>query len=114
MNITEAMNSTHTVYVGIEARTVKRRDRRGRRWYLVSARDRYFLVRADRTAYKEVGRDFAERWDDWEPQTVHDAKRESAFMNSRRGLGLRNVILGLVLGPLPKGMRAPASLPEDL
>ena len=38
----------------------------------------------------------------------------SAFMNSRKGLGLRNVILGLVLGPLPKDMRAPANLPDNL
>lgn len=114
MKIAEAMNSTHTVYVGIEARTVKRRDRRGRTWYLVSARNQYFLVRSDKSAYKQISQEFAEKWDDWVPQTDHEARRESAFMNSRKGLGLRNVILGLVMGPLPQDMRAPKHLPDDL
>lgn len=114
MNVVEALETTHTVYVGVEARTVKREDRRGRTWYLVSARGRYFLVRADRRAYRRVSRTFAEHWNDWTPQTAHEARRESAFMNGPKGLGLRNVILGLVLGRLPKGMQAPDSLPSDI
>lgn len=114
MKVTEAIESTHTVYVGVEARTVKRKDRRGRTWYLVTARGHHFLVRSDKSAYKQVSREFAEKWDDWEPQTDHEARRESAFMNSRKGLGLRNVILGLVMGPLPGELDVPDALPEDL
>ena len=112
MKVTEAIKATHTVYVGVEARTVKRKDRRGKTWFLVTARGRYFLVRADKSALKEVSHAFAEHWDDWFPQTDHEARKESAFMNCRDGLGLRNVIMGLVMGPLPKGLTAPEGLPE--
>jgi len=112
MKIAEAIEATYTVYVGIEAKTVKRKDRRGRTWFLVMARDRYFLVRADKSALKEVSHAFAERWDDWIPQTDLESRKESAFMNCRDGLGFRNVIMGLVMGPLPKGLTAPGCLPE--
>jgi len=114
MKIAEAIEATHTVYVGVKARTVKRKDRRGKTWFLVTARGRFFLVRADRTAYKQVNQAFVEHWDDWIPQTGFEARKESAFMNSPKGLGMRNVILGLVLGPLPVGMRSPNTLPDDL
>lgn len=112
MKITEAIDATHPVYVGVKARTVKRKDRSGRLWYLITARGHYFLVRSDKSAYKEVNRAFADKWEDWQPQTDQEARRESAFMNSHRGLGLRNVILGLVMGPLPENMQAPDVLPE--
>jgi hypothetical protein len=112
MKIKEAIEATHTVYVGVEARTVKRKDRRGRIWYLVTARGQFFLVRPDRTAYKQVNQAFVDYWEDWEPQTDGEARKESAFMNSDRGLRYRNVILGLVLGKLPKNMKAPDHLPE--
>ena len=114
MKLQEALSSSHSVYIGIEARTVRRRDRRGRRWYLITSRGSHFLVRPDRSAYKRISQEFAATWNDWEPQTEDEAKRESAFMNSRKGLGFRNIILGLVLGPLPEEIQVPDYLPADI
>jgi hypothetical protein len=114
MKLKEAIEATHKVYVGVEARTIKRKDRRGRTWYLITSRGTHFLIRPDKTAYKKVSQTFADTWSDWEPQSEFEAKKESAFMNSSRGLGMRNVILKLVLGPLPENMKAPDYLPEDI
>ena len=114
MRVQEAIEASHSIYVGVQGRVVKRRDRRGRLWFLISVRGRYFMVRPDKKAYREVSAAFAEHWDDWQPQTDHEARRESAFMNGPSGLKLRNVILGLAMGPLPRNMTVPSHLPEDL
>jgi len=114
MKLREAIAATHKVYVGVEARTIKRKDRRGRVWFLVTSRGNHFLIRPDKTAYKRVSQEFADNWDDWEPQSECEAKKESDFMNSSRGLSMRNRILGLVMGPLPTGMKAPSFLPDDI
>ncbi len=114
MKLKEAMRASHVVYIGVEARTVKRKDRRGRVWFLVTSKGRHFLVRPDKSAYKAISEETAANWEDWEPQTELEAKRESAFMNSSGGLGFRNVILGLVFGPLPMMMEAPDFLPASI
>jgi hypothetical protein len=114
VKIQEAIKATHVVYVGVEARTAKRRDENGRLRFLVTARGRYFhiLWSSGKAVYTQVSQAFAEAWDDWQPQSDYEARKESAFMNDQRGLGLRNVILGLMMGPLPQDMQAPDHLPK--
>lgn len=112
MKVQEAMQAAHIVYVGVEARTLKRKDSNGHTWFLVTARGQYFLVRPNKTAYKRVNRTVVDQWEDWVPQSDVEARKESDYMNSRKGLRCRNVILGLVMGNLPENMRAPDCLPE--
>lgn len=113
MNFQEALAASHIVDIGVEARTAKRKDHRGRNWFLVSSHGKHFLVRPDKNGIRSISNDDASRWDDWVPQTEREALKESAFMNSELGLGYRNVILGLVFGPLPEMMEAPDHVPTD-
>lgn len=114
MNLSEALAQTSTVNIGIEARCVKRRDRRGRTWYLIGAREKLFLVRQDKTGFLGVTHKFASQWSDWRPQSAEDVAREAAILNTPGGRRLRNTILGLVMGPVPEGLQAPDCLPADV
>jgi hypothetical protein len=114
MTLSEALEKTATLDLGVEARCVKRRDRRGRIWYLIGAREKLFLVRQDKTGFIGVSHKFASQWDDWRPQTTEDAAREALMLDTPDGRRVRNVILGLVLGPLPEEMPVPDFLPSDL
>lgn len=113
MNFSDAMARTTTVSLGIEARCVRRRDRRGRVWYLIGIRDKLFLVRQDRTGWSEVTQKFASQWSDWRPQSPEDAAREAAIIDTPEGLRFRNTMLGLALGPLPERPTVPDALPAD-
>lgn len=113
MTLTEAMAQTTSVSLGIEARCIRRKDRRGRVWYLISLRDSLFLVRQDRSGVLKVSHQFASKWQDWYPQTPDDAAREAEILSTPEGLAFRNRMLGIVLGPLPDAM-IPDYLPEGL
>lgn len=114
MNLTEALAKTATVDLGVEARCVRRRDRRGRIWYLIGARDKLFLVRQDMTGFMPVSLKLAAQWTDWRPQSPEEAAREVAILNTPSGRHFRNTVLGLFMGPVPAGLRAPDFLPSDL
>jgi len=107
MDVTKALQATVTVSVGVEARTVKRKNKRGRLWYLVLVHGKLFLVRQDRSGFKEVTLQFAAKWDDWLPQTAEEAARETALLDTPSGRQFRNTILGKALGPLPEKMTVP-------
>lgn len=114
MQLEEALKSSPIVRIGVEARAVTRKDRRGRRWFLFFARDKYFLVRYDRGGARRVDIDFVGKWNDWRPQSEQDAQRESEFLNGKEGFGLRNALLGMVMGPITKEVCAPDILPNDV
>jgi len=114
MNLTEAMAKTAVVDLGIAAHCVKRRDKRGRLWYLIGVRDKLFLVRQDKRGFFEVSHKFASQWSDWCPQSPEDAAREAAILHTPGGRRFRNTVLGLVMGPLPTKAEAPDQLPEGI
>ena len=114
MNLTDALAQTAFVDLGIAARCVKRRDKRGRLWYLIDVRSHQFLVRQDKSGFIKVSHQFASQWEDWRPQTVEDAARETAILSTPGGRRFRNTVLGLVMGPVPKGLKAPDRVPEEL
>jgi len=114
MNLTDAMAQTAVVDLGIAAHCVRRRDKRGRLWYLINVRDKLFLVRQDKRGFYEITHKFASQWTDWCPQTPEDAARESAILSTPGGRRFRNTVLGLVMGPLPEKVEAPDHLPDDL
>jgi hypothetical protein len=113
MNLTEALAKTATVNIGVEARCVRRRDRRGRTWYLIGACDKLLLVRQDKSGFVGVSHKFAAQWEDWRPQSTEDVAREVAILDTPGGRRVRNTILGMVLGPVPEGLQAPDCLPVD-
>lgn len=114
MTLSDALAKTHIVNLGVEARCVKRKDRRGRLWYLITVRDKLFLVRQDRSGFVQVSHKFASQWCDWRPQSAEDAAREAAILDTPGGRRFRNTVLGLVMGPVPAGLSAPDHLPDDL
>ena len=113
MKLAEAMSKTAIVNMGLPARCVKRRDGRGRLWYLIGVREKLFLVRQDRQGFDQVSRQFASKWIDWVPQSPDDADRETAILSTPGGLHFRNTVLGLVLGPIPKDLKAPDYFPDE-
>ena len=114
MNLTDALAKTAFVDMGIAARCVKRRDRRGRLWYLIDVRSQLFLVRQDKSGFVKVTHQFASKWSDWRPQSTEDAARETAILSTPGGRRFRNTVLGLVMGPVPKDLKVPDYFPEDL
>jgi hypothetical protein len=112
MNLSEAMTKTISFNIGVEARCVARRDRRGRLWYLIGVRDKLLLARQDMSGFLTVSHKFASQWGDWRPQSAEEAAREVAILDTPVGRRMRNKILGLALGPLPEGLKAPDSVPE--
>ena len=115
MNLLEALDSTPTIQFGMAARSVSRVDKRGRKWFLVSVRKRYILVREDRHGYKEVSQQFASKWADWSPQSAEDARMESDVLNTPRGFALRNSIFGIVFGTIKDSNdKLPDFIPDDI
>jgi hypothetical protein len=113
MKLSEALDAAVTVSIGVASRTVRRKNKRGRLWYLVLVCGKLFMVRQGRRGFKEVTPQFAAKWDDWEPQSPDEAARETALMDTPGGRGFRNTILGLALGPLPENMKVPDGVPAD-
>lgn len=114
MNLSEALDKTTAFNIGVQARCVKRKDRRGKIWFLIGARDKYILIRQDKTGFVPVSHKFAAQWSDWRPQSAEDVARELAILDTPGGRRIRNRILGLVMGPVPAGLKAPDHMPVDL